>query len=103
MPKSSLHVAAAVVRAISLNLLATGCGSGSGGTSTPPPANQVTVTPNPYTATIGGQPTQFTATVTGPSNYGNSVTWSLLGPPGSSLSPGTLTATGLYTTPYPAP
>jgi hypothetical protein len=31
------------------------------------------------------------------------VTWSLAGPSGSSLSPGTPTSSGLYTTPYPAP
>lgn len=95
---------AAVSLATALSLLATGCGSG-GSTSTnpPPPTNQVTVTPNPYTAIIGSLPTQFTATVTGPGNFGNGVTWSLLGPPGSSLSPGTISATGLYTTPYPAP
>lgn len=97
----NLHLTAAVLLTISLNLLATGCGGG--GTSTPPPTNQLTVTPNPYTATIGGPATQFTATVTGPGNYSNSVIWSLLAPPGSNLSPGTLTSAGLYTTPYPAP
>lgn len=101
--RSSRRIAA-VSLATALSLLATGCGSG-GSTSTnpPPPTNQVTVTPNPYTATIGSLPTQFTATVTGPGNFSNGVTWSLLGPPGSSLSPGTISATGLYTTPYPAP
>jgi len=68
-----------------------------------PTITQVTVTPNPYTATIGSQPTQFTATVTGTGNFSSAVTWSLLGPPGSALSPGTISTTGLYTTPYPAP
>jgi hypothetical protein len=100
----NLGSGAAVLIGISLSLLATGCGSGGSTSTNPPPAtNQLTVNPNPYTATIGGLPTQFTATVTGPGNFGNSVTWSLLGPPGSSLSPGTISATGLYTTPYPAP
>jgi hypothetical protein len=60
----------------------------------------ITVTPN--TATIGTQ-VQFAATVTGSGTFSTAVTWSLTGPSGSSLSPGTLSSTGLYTTPYPAP
>ena len=60
----------------------------------------ITVTPN--TATIGTQ-VQFTATVTGSGTFNNAVTWSVAGPAGSSLSPGTISSTGLYTTPYPAP
>jgi hypothetical protein len=31
------------------------------------------------------------------------VTWSVLGPPGSVLSAGSISTSGLYTTPYPAP
>ena len=71
-------------------------------TSTGPAITSVTVTPNPATATIGTQ-VQFTATVAGTGNFSTGVTWSLAGPSGSSLSPGTLSKTGLYTTPYPAP
>jgi hypothetical protein len=71
-------------------------------TSTGPAITSVTVTPNPATATIGTQ-VQFTATVAGTGSFSTGVTWSLAGPSGSSLSPGTLSTTGLYTTPYPAP
>ena len=69
---------------------------------TVPTITSVTVTPNPATATIGAQ-AQFTATVAGNGSFSNTVTWSVLGPTGSSLSAGTITASGLYTTPYPAP
>ena len=60
----------------------------------------VAVTPNPATATIGGT-VQFTAAVNG--TVSSAVTWSVAPPSGSSLSPGTISASGLYTTPYPAP
>jgi len=63
-------------------------------------APTVVVTPNPGTATIGTQ-VQFSATVNGTAS--TLVTWSVAAPSGSSLSPGTIGATGLYTTPYPAP
>jgi hypothetical protein len=46
---------------------------------------------------------QFTTNVAGTGIYSGAVTWSLAGPPGSSQSPGTLSSSGLYTTPYPAP
>jgi hypothetical protein len=62
--------------------------------------SSITVTPS--TATIGAQQ-QFTATVHGTGNYSSGVTWSLTCTSCGSLSPGTLSATGLYTTPYPAP
>jgi hypothetical protein len=67
-----------------------------------PAITAVKVMPNPASATIGAT-IQFSATVTGNGSFDNTVTWSLQGPPGSSLSPGTLTTSGLYTTPYPAP
>ena len=67
-----------------------------------PSVTSVTVTPNPAPVTIGSTQ-QFTATVNGTGLSGNTVTWSLAAPSGSTLSPGTLSATGLYTTPYPAP
>jgi hypothetical protein len=63
-------------------------------------APPVTVTPNPATATIGTQQ-QFSAQVNGAAS--TAVTWTVAAPSGSSLSPGTINSTGLYTTPYPAP
>ena len=62
--------------------------------------SSITVTPN--TATIGTQ-VQFTANVTGTGSFTAGVNWSVAAPTGSGLSPGTITSTGLYTTPYPAP
>jgi hypothetical protein len=100
----NFRCAAAVLMGTGISLLASGCGSG--GTSiTPPPETSitsVTVTPNPTPATIGTQ-VQFSVTVTGTGNFSNAVTWSVLAPQGSTLSPGTISTTGLYTTPYPAP
>jgi len=69
---------------------------------TTPAVTSVTVTPNPASATIGST-LQFTATVNGPAVTNNSVTWTVAAPSGSSLSPGTISSSGLYTTPYPAP
>jgi hypothetical protein len=60
----------------------------------------VAVSPNPATVTIGGT-VGFTATVNG--TLSTAVTWTVAAPSGSSLSPGTITTTGFYTTPYPAP
>ncbi|MGB8028116.1 MAG: glycoside hydrolase family 44 protein [Terracidiphilus sp.] len=65
-------------------------------------AEITSITVAPSTATIGAQQ-QFTATVNGTGNYSSGVTWSLSCTSCGSLSPGTLSATGLYTTPYPAP
>jgi hypothetical protein len=62
----------------------------------------VTVTPNPASVTIGATQ-QFTATVAGTGTFSTAVTWSVAAPSGSSLSAGTISSTGLYTTPYPAP
>jgi len=61
----------------------------------------ITVTPS--TVTIGGTPVQFAASVTGTGAFSKGVTWSLTCPSCGSLSPGTLTSSGIYTTPYPAP
>ncbi|MGA9069256.1 MAG: glycoside hydrolase family 44 protein, partial [Terracidiphilus sp.] len=61
--------------------------------------NSVAVTPNPAAAIIGSQ-VQFSATINGAAG---SVNWTLASPNGNSLSPGTISSTGLYTTPYPAP
>ena len=65
-----------------------------------PSVTSVTVSPN--AATIGTTQ-QFTATVAGTGNFSHAVTWSLSCPACGSLSPGTLSSTGLYNTPYPAP
>jgi hypothetical protein len=56
----------------------------------------------PSTATIGSTQ-KFTATVVGNGSPSQGVTWSVAAPSGSTLSPGTISSTGLYTTPYPAP
>ncbi len=69
---------------------------------TGPGITSVTVTPNPATAMIGST-LQLTATVTGTGSFSTDVTWSVAAPSGSTLSPGTISSTGLYTTPYPAP
>jgi Glycoside hydrolase family 44 len=93
---------AAFLAEAGLGLLLTACG---GGSSTPiipigPAVTSIAVTPT--TATIGAQ-VQFMAAVQGTGDYSSAVTWSIAGPAGSTLSTGTLSATGLYTTPYPAP
>ncbi|HTB97355.1 MAG TPA: glycoside hydrolase family 44 protein [Terracidiphilus sp.] len=62
----------------------------------------VTVSPNPATSIIGTT-TQFSAVVNGTGSFSSGVTWSVAGPAGSTLSPGDISSTGLYTTPYPAP
>lgn len=98
---------AAICFAAGLSLLVTACGGGGGSTPAPtipagPAIASVSVTPNPASATIGTA-IQFSATVTGTGSFDDTVTWSLRVPPGSNLSPGTLTKNGLYTTPYPAP
>jgi hypothetical protein len=65
-------------------------------------AGITSITVTPGAATIGTQQ-QFTATVHGTGSYSNGVTWSLTCSACGSLSPGTLSSTGLYNTPYPAP
>jgi hypothetical protein len=65
-----------------------------------PGITSISVTPS--TATIGAQQ-QFTATVHGTGSYSSGVTWSLTCSSCTSVSPGTLSTSGLYTTPYPAP
>jgi hypothetical protein len=65
-----------------------------------PAITSIAVTPN--SAIIGTQ-VQFTSAVTGTGSFSSAVTWSVAPPSGSVLSPGTISTTGLYTTPYPAP
>jgi hypothetical protein len=60
------------------------------------------VAPNPATATIGTQ-MQFTATVAGTGNFADTVTWSVTGPSTWTGSIGSISSSGLYETPYPAP
>ncbi len=50
-----------------------------------------------------GTQAQFSATVNGTGSFNKGVTWSLAVGGGSTLSPGNLSSTGLYNTPYPAP
>jgi len=100
---------AAVALAGGLCLGMAACGGGGTATTTttttPPTGPAITsvkVTPSPTTATIGST-MQFTAAVAGTGSYDSTVTWTVSAPAGSSLSAGTLTKTGLYTTPFPAP
>jgi len=97
----------AALAGIACGILMAGCGGGGGG-STPttptepsgPTITSITVSPN---AAVVGTQVQFTAVVTGTNSPSQSVTWSIAAPTGSALSPGTITTSGLYTTPYPAP
>ncbi|MGA7886797.1 MAG: glycoside hydrolase family 44 protein [Acidobacteriaceae bacterium] len=69
-------------------------------TAAPPTITGVTVTPS--TATIGTTQ-QFAATVSGTGAYNHSVTWSVSGPSGWTGSIGSISSSGVYETPYPAP
>jgi len=62
----------------------------------------VSVTPNPASAIIGTT-LQFSAVVTGTGNFSNAVTWSVTGPTNWTGSIGSISSSGLYETPYPAP
>ena len=90
---------------IVLSALLSACGGG-GGTPAPinpgPTITSVTVTPNPATATIGTT-RQFSATVNGTGSFNTAVTWSVTGPSGWTGSIGSISSSGLYETPYPAP
>src|SRR5450631_994706 len=85
-------------------LLMTACGGSAGGSSAPPPVTTsiTSITVSPNAGTIGTN-VQFSAIVAGKGSFSTAVTWSTASPSGSGLSPGTISATGLYTTPYPAP
>lgn len=82
-----------------------GCGSG-GGSSTGgtggPTITGVNLTPSTATVAIGTT-AQFTATVSGTGFYDATVTWVVSGPAGWTGSAGSITAAGLYESPYPAP
>ncbi len=62
----------------------------------------VVVTPNPATATIGTTQ-QFSAAVSGTGSFITAVSWSVTGPAGWTGSIGSISSSGLYETPYPAP
>jgi hypothetical protein len=64
--------------------------------------NITAITVTPSVTTIGTQ-VQFAANVVGTGSYSKGVTWALTCPVCGSLSAGTLSSSGLYTTPYPAP
>lgn len=103
MRKLCWYALASVEAGVGLALTACGGGgSNSTGPVTPtgPVVTSITVTPS--TATIGTQ-VQFVATVAGTGSFSSAVTWSLAAPAGSILNPGTLSAAGLFTTPFPAP
>ena len=69
---------------------------------TPNAVTNVAITPSPASATIGSTQ-QFTAALTGTGVFSQAVTWSVTGPMGYTGNVGTITSSGLYTTPYPAP
>ncbi len=52
---------------------------------------------------LSAQPSNSPRLSTGTGTISQDVTWAVFAPSNSTLSPGTLTSSGLYTTPYPAP
>lgn len=99
---------------IALVALAVGCGSGagssgssgnsgsSGTTPSGPTITSVSVSSSTKSVTIGDT-LQFTPAVVGTGSFDSSVTWSVSGPSGWSGSVGSISKTGLYETPFPAP
>lgn len=90
-----------------LCVLVLGCCGGGGTSSAPPPPSGptitgVTVTPMSPTATIG-MTLQLSASVNGTGSYNTAVNWSVAGPTGWTGSVGSISTSGLYETPYPAP
>ena len=75
-------------------------GTASVTVKTPSPITSITVTPN--AATIGTQQ-QFTANVQGTGSFSTAVTWTVSCSSCGSVSAGSINASGLYDTPYPAP
>jgi hypothetical protein len=61
------------------------------------------ITVTPTTAVTIGTSQQFAATVTGTGSFTSGVTWAVTPAASSTLSAGTITSSGLYQTPYPAP
>ena len=89
-----------IVFSVLCMLMLSSCGGG-GGTTTPPPiVIGVSVSPGNASVTLGATQ-QFTATVTNATNL--SVTWNVNGAVGGNSTVGTISATGLYTTPQILP
>ena len=92
------------VASAALCVLALGCGGTSQEPTEPtgPTITGVKVTPNSPTVTIGTT-AQFSASVSGTGSYNTAVNWSVAGPSNWTGSVGSISASGLYETPYPAP
>jgi hypothetical protein len=73
----------------------------SASTTPPPQTPSIAVTPS-GTVTIGTQQ-QFTATFIGFGDSSRAVKWSVVAPTGNSISPGNISSSGLYDSPFPAP
>ena len=88
-----------LLRFLPLAFALTFAGCGGGSSSQPPQQpNQLSVVLNPTSASMAvGSTKQFTATVTGTSN--TAVTWSVDGANGGNATAGTISASGLYTSP----
>ncbi len=96
---------AAGIAGIAGFLVLAGCGGGSTQASVAPPGPTITgisVTPATPSVTIGDT-LQLSAVVSGTGNFNSAVNWSVTGPPGWSGSIGSISSSGLYETPYPAP
>jgi hypothetical protein len=80
-----------------------GCGGGSNAVETQTATiTGVSVSPTTAPVTIGAT-VQLTATVSGTGAFNTGVTWVVTGPVGWTGSAGSVDATGLYDSPYPAP
>ena len=70
----------------------------------PSPAGVTQVTVSPTSASVDiGSTMQFTATVAGSATVDKTVTWAVEHVSGGNAASGTVSASGLYTTPFPAP
>jgi len=79
-----------------------GCGGLVGSSPTQPPPPSVTVSVSPAAVSVLlGEPQTFTATVSNATN--TAVTWSVNGIPGGSSTVGTISASGVYTSPGDLP
>ncbi len=98
MNRNSIHWRLALLLAFSL----LGCGGLVGSGSVQPPPSSVAVSVAPTSASVLlGEPQAFTATVTNSTD--TSVTWSVNGVQGGNAALGTITASGIYTSPGDLP
>ena len=96
--RSSFHWAAALLLVSSL----LGCGGLVSSSSPQSPPSNVTVSISPVSASVLlGEPQTFAATVSNSTN--TVVAWSVNGIPGGNSTVGTVSATGLYTSPGDLP